>query len=57
MSELTRQGGYVGGVCQGIGEWSNLPSILWRLIFIFIMPYAFWVYILLWAFVPKKKTD
>tara|TARA_Y100001938_G_C8045072_1_gene408369 strand:- start:456 stop:644 length:189 start_codon:yes stop_codon:yes gene_type:complete len=46
--------GYLGGVCHGVGEWSSLPPILWRLIFLFILPYAFWVYILLWIFLPKK---
>jgi|TARA_R100001163_G_C5056602_1_gene193038 phage shock protein PspC (stress-responsive transcriptional regulator) len=52
--KLFRGGGYIGGVCQGLGDWVGIPSILWRVAFIFIIPAAFWVYVILWIFLPKK---
>lgn len=53
-NKLYRGGGYIGGVCQGLGEWSGLPSILWRVGFLFFIPAAFWVYIVLWMFLSKE---
>jgi phage shock protein PspC (stress-responsive transcriptional regulator) len=52
--KLYREKGYIGGVCQGLGEWIGIPSILWRVAFLFIIPAALWVYIVLWIFLPKK---
>lgn len=46
--------GYIGGVCDGLGEWSGTPSILWIICFLFIFPYAFWVYIILWIFLERR---
>ena len=54
-NKLYRGNGYIGGVCQGLGEWSNLPSILWRVYFIFIVHAAFWVYLVLWIFLSREK--
>ena len=54
--------GYIGGVCEGLGEWSNIPSIFWRAAFLFIFPYfikfdyVLWVYLLLWFFCKKNKA-
>ena len=53
-NKLYRGCGYIGGVCQGLGEWSGLPSILWRVAFLFFIPAAFWVYIVLWMFLSKE---
>ncbi len=52
--KLYRGDGYIGGVCQGLGDWVGIPSILWRVAFLFIIPAALWVYIILWIFVPKE---
>jgi phage shock protein PspC (stress-responsive transcriptional regulator) len=49
--------GYIGGVCEGLGDWSGLPSILWRIAFLFIFPYAFWIYVILWFFLDRKNND
>jgi len=46
--------GYIGGVCQGLGEWSQTPPILWRIGFLFVFPYAFWIYIILWIFLDRE---
>jgi len=51
--KLYRGSGYVGGVCQGLGDWSGIPAILWRIAFLFV-PHAFWVYFILWVFVKKE---
>ena len=40
--KLYRGDGYIGGVCQGLGDWSGIPSILWRVAFLFIIPFALW---------------
>jgi phage shock protein PspC (stress-responsive transcriptional regulator) len=52
--KLYRRNGYVGGVCQGLGEWSGIPSILWRVGFLFFIPAAFWVYVVLWMVLKKN---
>ena len=53
-SVLKRRGGYIGGVCQGLSDWSGIPSIIWRAAFLFIIPAAIWVYIFLWIFCKKQ---
>jgi len=52
--KLNRGNGYIGGVCQGLGEWSGIPSILWRIGFLFIIPAAFCIYIVLWISLKKN---
>jgi|TARA_R100000900_G_scaffold76901_1_gene60947 phage shock protein PspC (stress-responsive transcriptional regulator) len=51
---LYRGGGYIGGVCEGLGRWSGIPSILWRILFLFLGGGIFWIYILLWIVLPKR---
>ena len=53
-NKLYRKEGYIGGVCEGLSEWSNIPSILWRIAFVFFIPAAFWIYIILWWFLKKQ---
>lgn len=53
--KLYLRDGYVGGVCAGLGDWSGIQSIIWRIGFLFI-PHALIVYIILWIFV-KRKND
>ena len=31
--KMYRGNGYIGGVCGGLGEWSGIPSILFRIAF------------------------
>jgi phage shock protein PspC (stress-responsive transcriptional regulator) len=54
---LYRGNGYIAGVCEGLGEWSGIPSILWRILAIFLasFPVTVVIYILLWIFVEPKK--
>jgi phage shock protein PspC (stress-responsive transcriptional regulator) len=44
---------YVGGVCGGLGNYTGIDPIVWRLAFLFI-PSAFWIYIAMWAFTENK---
>jgi len=53
-NKLYRGGGYIGGVCKGLGRWSGIPSILWRIAFLFFIPAAFWIYLVLWILISKK---
>lgn len=48
--------GYIGGVCEGLGDWSGIPSILWRIGFLFVLPYALGIYLTLWFFVKRKNN-
>ena len=54
-NKLYRGNGYIGGVCEGLGNWSGLPSILWRISFIFFVPAAFWIYLLMWILLSKES--
>ena len=54
---LYRGNGYIAGVCEGLGEWSGVPPILWRILAICLasLPTTIVIYILLWIFVEPKK--
>jgi phage shock protein PspC (stress-responsive transcriptional regulator) len=54
---LYRGNGYIGGVCEGLGDWSGIPSIIWRILAIALpaFPATVAIYILLWIFVEPKK--
>ena len=56
-TKLYRGNGYIGGVCQGLGEWSGIPSILWRVAFLFVVPGALFIYIILWIFLTKELSE
>jgi len=48
----------VEGVCGGLGEYTPIPSWLWRAAFvglIFAGGFGLVAYVLLWAFVPKEE--
>ena len=51
--------GVVGGVCAGIGDYIGWDPLLVRIAFLASLPLTggttFWVYILLWMFVPSDK--
>ena len=50
----------VGGVCSGLAEFFNLDVALVRLVFVIALLFAsfgFWLYILLWIFIPEKKVS
>ncbi len=55
---LYRGNGYIGGVCEGLGEWIGIPPILWRILAIFMLslPFTLMVYILMWIFVKRKNN-
>jgi phage shock protein C len=48
---------WIGGVCGGLAEMSNLPSWTWRILFvltILLHGLGVLVYILLWIFIPVQ---
>jgi len=52
MVGLKRGAGYIGGVCEGLANTFGGAAIAWRILFL-IVPYAFWVYLILWATLEK----
>lgn len=49
----------VGGVCSGLADFFNLDVALVRLVFVIALLFAsfgFWLYILLWIFIPEKNV-
>ena len=53
MNKLKRNPdkGYIGGVCQGIGEHTNTDPIIWRIAAIVSAPIL--IYVLFWIFLKK----
>jgi phage shock protein PspC (stress-responsive transcriptional regulator) len=54
---LSRTDQWIGGVCGGLGQLTGAESWIWRLLFtgLFLLGGAgFFVYILLWIFVPRE---
>jgi phage shock protein PspC (stress-responsive transcriptional regulator) len=50
---------WIGGVCGGLGEHTPVPSWVWRLFFTLLVicfGTGFFIYILLWIFVPQKTS-
>jgi phage shock protein PspC (stress-responsive transcriptional regulator) len=48
---------FVGGVCGGLGQHTDLPSWAWRVIFCLTMLYfgaGLLIYLLLWLFLPAE---
>tara|TARA_R100000544_G_C2190325_1_gene41348 strand:+ start:55 stop:237 length:183 start_codon:yes stop_codon:yes gene_type:complete len=56
-NKLYRGDGYIGGVCQGLGDWTNIPAILWRVAFLFVIPGALFIYLILWIFLKKDLSE
>jgi len=56
MKKLHRcpEKGYIGGVCHGMGEHTNIDPIIWRLITIF--GGLGFVYIVLWIVLKKEAV-
>lgn len=49
---------WIGGVCGGLAEFSNIPAWAWRLLFVLLLllhGLGLIVYLLLWIFVPLQK--
>jgi phage shock protein C len=49
---------WIGGVCGGLAEFSDVPAWAWRLLFVLLLllhGLGLIVYLLLWIFVPLAK--
>ena len=47
--------GYVAGVCYGIGVYTGIPPIIWRITAVVGIGGAIWIYPLLWIFLKKSE--
>ena len=50
---------WLGGVCGGLGELSDIPAWAWRILFVlaaFLHGLGLLIYILLWIFVPVQAA-
>lgn len=50
----------IGGVCQGLADYFGIDVVLVRLIALFALfcfSAGFWVYIVLWIFLPPEPID
>ena len=56
-NKMFRSNGYIGGVCGGLGEWSGIPSILFRIAFLFFIPFGIWIYLGLWIILMEDEED
>ncbi|HEY6453391.1 MAG TPA: PspC domain-containing protein [Steroidobacteraceae bacterium] len=59
LHQLTRSrtDRFIGGVCGGLGQHTDLPSWAWRLIFCLTLLYfgtGLLIYLLLWLFLPRE---
>lgn len=55
-NKLYRTNGYLGGVCQGIADYTDTSAMAWRLIFIFsAVPCGFWAYLALWILLKEHN--
>lgn len=59
MSKLyrIRKKSWIGGVCEGLGKYTDIPPDVWRIIFVILyfsnFP-ALIMYIILWIIIPEK---
>ncbi|MDD2331218.1 MAG: PspC domain-containing protein [Candidatus Cloacimonetes bacterium] len=52
--------GKIGGVCAGLAETTNVPSLYIRAAFFILFFYgslAFWLYLILWIILPVLEVD
>lgn len=54
MRYYRRRDSYVGGVCGGLEDATGIPAIVWRILFLFVVPCAFCVYLAVWAFTEER---
>jgi len=46
----------LAGVCGGLGEYFNIDPILFRVGFLLFLPFAVWIYLILWISVPEDPN-
>tara|TARA_B110001452_G_scaffold86516_1_gene70691 strand:- start:238 stop:999 length:762 start_codon:yes stop_codon:yes gene_type:complete len=52
--KLFRGYGFIGGICQGLANWTVIKSNTWRIIFLFFLPVSLGFYMYLWLGLKKK---
>lgn len=56
---LSSRDRWLGGVCGGLAEVTQMPAWAWRLIFVALALFGgtgFLVYVLMWIFVPREPS-
>ena len=53
MRKFKRRNGYLGGVCEGLGDYTNIDAIFWRLLFLFVAGLV--PYLIIWVLTEKKQ--
>jgi phage shock protein PspC (stress-responsive transcriptional regulator) len=54
----SRKDRWLGGICGALGARTQVPSWVWRILFVLLFTVYFtglFLYILLWIFVPLEK--
>jgi phage shock protein PspC (stress-responsive transcriptional regulator) len=54
MLKRSNEDAVLGGVCGGLGEWTDTNPWAWRLIFLFA-PGSGWAYLILWIALKEKQ--
>lgn len=45
---------YIGGVCGGLEEYTQIDAIIWRILFAFIPWPGLMIYLIMWIFTESK---
>jgi phage shock protein C len=45
---------YISGVCGGLGRYTSIDPIIWRILFIFV-PNAIWIYLIIMILTKDDK--
>lgn len=51
---LSSEDSYIGGVCGGLGEYTGIDAIFWRIGFLFTLKWTLPFYLIFWIFVKRK---
>jgi phage shock protein PspC (stress-responsive transcriptional regulator) len=56
----SRTSNIIGGVCGGLGDYTGIDPVLWRVAFFltwFLGPVTFWIYVTLWIASSKEPKQ
>ena len=53
-NKLYRTNGYLGGVCQGIADYTDTSALAWRFIFL-LAPGGLTAYLILWILLKESS--
>jgi phage shock protein C len=58
MEKYTRstKNSYIGGVCGGLSNSTEVDAIFWRLLFV-LMPGSLLIYLVMWIFTESNENE